>query len=202
MKKGGGCIAHARQSTWMCAVVQADFQEQMDVFRWLQNDTQYRIIWILHDHDTVEEEHFRKMPDGTEKKLEKGATKFPHYHIIVKIPSKLSSETFSKRFGSYVNFQVCGDSKEYARYLTHETFSARDKYKYSRDDVSGDMSLYHDLMVCAKDDDTCDIIERFSDMVNLCNGDKALAVKMLCATHDISAVKSIMSHAYFYEKFI
>lgn len=195
-------MAHARQSMWMCAVIQADFTEQMDVFRWLQTDNQYRCIWILHDHDLTEEEHVRKMPDGSEVTLKVGDRKYPHYHIIVKIPSKLSAETFSKRFGNYVNFQVCGDSKEYARYLTHETFSARDKYKYSRDEVCGDTALYHDLMVGAKDDDTCDIVERFADLVTLCNGDKALAVKMLCATHDISAVKSIMAHAYFYEKFV
>lgn len=195
-------MAHARQSVWMCAVVQADFPEQMDVFRWLQTDNQYRCVWILHDHDFTEEEHRRKMPDGSEVTLKVGDKKYSHYHIIVKIPSKLSAETFSKRFGNYVNFQVCGDSKEYARYLTHETFSARGKYKYSRDEVCGDMALYHDLMVSAKDDDTCEIVERFSELTNLCNGDKALAVKMLCATHDISAVKSIMSHAYFYEKFV
>ena len=142
------------------------------------------------------------MPDGTEVVMREGDRKYPHYHMIIKIPSKLSAETFSKRFGNYVNFLVCGDSKEYARYLTHETFTSRDKYKYSRNDVSGDIALYHDLMVSAKDDDTCDIIDRFSDLVNFCNGDKVLAVKMLCATHDITAVKSIMSHAYFYEKFV
>lgn len=195
-------MSHARQSTWMCAVVQADFREQMDVFRWLQNDNQYRVIWILHDHDLAEEDHIRKMPDGSEITLRKGERKFPHYHLIIKIPSKLSADTFSKRFGNYVNFQICGDSKEYARYLTHETYSARDKYKYSRDNVSGDLAMYRDLMVGAKDDDTCDIIERFAELVNLCNGDKALAVKMLCTLHDATAIRSIMSHAYFYEKFI
>ena len=142
------------------------------------------------------------MPDGSEVVLKVGDRKYPHYHIIIKIPSKLSAETFSKRFGNYVNFQVCGDSKEYARYLTHETFSARDKYKYAREDICGDIALYHDLMVGAKDDDSCDIVERFAELTNLCNGDKALAVKMLCATHDISAIKSIMAHAYFYEKFV
>lgn len=195
-------MAHAEQSVWMCAIIQADFPEQMEVFRWLQTDNQYRCIWILHDHDLTEEEHARTMPDGSEVTLKVGDKKYPHYHMIIKIPSKLSAKTFSKRFGNYVNFQICGDSKEYAHYLTHETFSARDKYKYDRGDVCGDMALYHDLMVGAKDDDTCDIVERFAELSTLCNGDKALAVKMLCATHDISAVKSIMAHAYFYEKFV
>lgn len=195
-------MAHVRQSVWMAAVIQADFTEQMDVFRWLQTDNQYRCIWILHNHDLTEKEHTRKMPDGSEVTLKDGDPEFPHYHVIIKIPSKLSAETFSKRFGSYVNFQICGDPRESARYFTHETFSARGKYKYAREDVCGDMALYHDLMVSAKDDDTCDIVERFAELTNLCNGDKALAVKMLCATHDISAVRSIMAHSYFYDKFV
>ena len=194
-------MAHARQSVWMCAVVQSDFTEQMDVFRWLCNDNQYRVIYILHDRDTVEEEHTRTMPDGTEMQMKVGDLKIPHYHLIVRIPSKLSAETFSKRFGNYVNFQVCGDSKEYARYLTHETFSARDKYKYSREQVSGDIALYRDLMVSAVDNDPCAIIERVSELTTACNGDKALMLKMLCSVHDVEAVKSIMAHAYFYEKF-
>ena len=195
-------MAHSAQSVWMCAVFQSDFSDQMDVFRWLQSDEQYRCIWILHDHDLVEEEHIRKMPDGSEASLKVGDLKFSHYHMIIKIPSKLSASTFSKRFGNYINFQVCGDPREYARYLTHETFSARDKYKYDRGDVCGDKALYHDLMASAKDDDACEIVERFANLTNICNGDKSLAVKTLCATHDISAVKSIMAHSYFYEKFI
>lgn len=195
-------MSHGRQSVWMCAVVQSDFPNQMDVFRWLLQDNQYRVIYILHDRDTVEEEHTRKMPDDTERLMKVGDLKIPHYHIIVRIPSKLTAETFSKRFGSYVNFQICGDSKEYARYLTHETFSARDKYKYSRELVKGDMSMYHDLMTGARDDDTCDVIARFSDAVAMCNGDKSLAIQYLCGKHDITAVKSVMSHAYFYEKFV
>lgn len=195
-------MAHVRQSVWMAAVIQADFSEQMDVFRWLQTDSQYRCIWILHNHDVTEKAHTRKMPDGSEVTLNVGDPEYPHYHVIIRIPSKLSAETFSKRFGSYVNFQICGDPKESAHYFTHETFLARDKYKYAREDVCGDMALYHDLMVSAKDDDTCDIVQRFSELTNLCNGDKALAVKMLCANHDISAVRSIMAHSYFYEKFV
>lgn len=195
-------MSHGRQSVWMCAVIQSDFPNQMDVFRWLLQDDQYRVIYILHDRDAVEEEHTRKMPDDTERLMKVGDLKIPHYHLIVRIPSKLTAETFSKRFGSYVNFQICGDSKEYARYLTHETFSARDKYKYSRELVKGDMSMYHDLMTGAKDDDICDVISRFSDAVAMCNGDKSLAIQYLCGMHDIIAVKSVMSHAYFYEKFV
>lgn len=195
-------MGHSRQSVWMCAVIQSDFPNQMDVFRWLCKDDQYRVIYILHDRDIVEEEHVRKMPDDTEKTMKVGDLKIPHYHLIIKIPSKLTAETFSKRFGNYVNFQICGDSKEYAHYLTHETFSARDKHQYMRNQVKGDLSLYHDLMTGAKDDDTCEVIARFSQAVSLCDGDKAFAIQYLCGQHDITAVRSVMSHAYFYEKFV
>ena len=58
-------MSHGRQSVWMCAVIQSDFPNQMDVFRWLLQDNQYRVIYILHDRDIVEEEHTRKMPDDT-----------------------------------------------------------------------------------------------------------------------------------------
>ena len=60
---------HVRQSIWFTCRVTEGFTDQMKVFRWLQHDEQYRVIWILHDKDVYTAEDAAKgkqytTPDG------------------------------------------------------------------------------------------------------------------------------------------
>lgn len=151
------------------AVVQCDYGDQMDVFRWILNDTSYACIWIQHDKDKYTPEDIaeraadgadyiiRKNGDGSESQFKSGDIKPAHIHMIVRVRKKMRASTLSKRFCGQVHFEATaqkyGDTFEACRYLTHESFRARSKYQYPRECVqfSGSSfcdsrSYYNDLM--------------------------------------------------------
>ena len=100
------------------AVVQCDYSSQMDVFRWLLNDSSYACIWIQHDKDTFTAEDIseraqkgvdyitRKNGDGTESQYKAGDVKPAHIHLIVRVRKKMRASTLSKRFCSQVHFEA------------------------------------------------------------------------------------------------
>lgn len=143
-------------SCWFLAVVQADYPSQMDVLRWIEQDATYTLIYILHDRDTYTEteieEHAekdekglslhyitRKNGDGTMSQYRAGDVKPAHYHALIGVSHKMRASTLYKRFCNQLFFAIpqkeFGDRVEACRYLTHESFRARDKYKYPRSDV-------------------------------------------------------------------
>lgn len=195
-----GGVSVAKQSVWMCAVIQCDFSSQMDVFRWIMQDKQYRACYIIHGRDIVEEERVRVLSDGSETLLLKGSLKPEHIHMIIRIPKKLTADTFSKRFGCYVNFQLCADPSEYARYLTHNTFDSQDKARYSPAEVDGDMTLYSELTQISQSDDIASHVSRFFHFAEMC-GDFSTTVHQISDAGDVDLLRSIMSHAYFYKAF-
>lgn len=163
--------------TFAC-VAQADNAGQMSVIRWLLQDVQYRVVGILHDKDKDTN---------------------PHVHLIIRTPQKLTADTMVKRFGGYVHFEIVHDPYEAARYLTHETFMSQDKHRYDRSEVFGDMEYYADLMK-----DAAEVInnsEVWAQLLAECNGNIQDAFALACARNQTALVKSIMSHAYFYEKY-
>lgn len=192
-----------RQATHFGVVVQLDEPHQMEVLRWLKNDSTYRIIWILHDRDFHD--------DGTRKA--------PHIHGIVKAPRKMQGKTMLKRFGGYLYFKALGDPAEYARYLTHSTFASRGKTRYDSNEIQGDLALYNELVRMQEAtpieaverwigykkafvasgglDELPSQLERREIEKELDKGALALALD----AGDIQLVKSIMSHSYFYKSF-
>ena len=151
------------------AVAQCDYSAQMDVFRWLLNDSSYAIIWIEHDKDTFTADDIaersaegvdyvtRKNGDGSESQFRAGDIKPAHIHMIIRVRKKMRASTLSRRFCNQLHFestaQKYGDTFEACRYLTHESFRARAKFQYPRDCVqfSGasfcdSRSYYADLM--------------------------------------------------------
>lgn len=195
---------HVRQSVWMCARFALWSDTQLEVFRWLVSDAQYRCVYILHDRDTADSEDVGKeyhMDADIVKTYALGDPKPPHYHMIIRIPKKLSAETFSKRFGKYVNFQICGDPSDYAFYLTHQTFASKHKYQYNESDVCGDVAMYKDLIKTNFGDDVCATILQFTDAVRRANGDQQKAVALLCREGNAHVLRSVMSHGYFYANF-
>lgn len=198
-------MSHALQSVWMRCIVQCDFSDQMEVFRWLVSDPTYQVCYILHDRDTIdteEEEHERVMPDGTTKEMKVGMKKFPHYHMIVRLPKKLTADTFSKRFGNYVHFQVCSDPADYCRYFMHHTFTSRNKVQYSRSEIKGDADMIADLLKSIKSTDIIQCVRRFAEVSMICGGDAKKIVDTLCAESDSDTLKNVVSHPYFYDRFL
>lgn len=192
-------------SVHMQAIIQADYHDQMEVFRWLQHDTQYRVYWILHDRDICVEDYERKSGQtGEIQKIKKGDMIPPHYHLYIRLSKKLAAKTLSKRFGNYVHFMICKDPYEWTRYLTHETFQAHKDGKtvYKRSEVRGDTSLYWEYMREASGVDTIDCCTRFLDAVQRCDGDEREAVISLIASRDVDVIRSMMSHSYFYSRFL
>lgn len=191
------------QRTHFAAVFQLDEPQQMEVFRWLQSDDTYRVIWILHDRDYDDE--------GNRKK--------PHYHMIVKTPRKMQASTMFKRFGGYVYFEALGDPSEYARYLTHSTFESRNKTRYDAGKICGDIQMYNELRH-AQEATPIEAVERWLGYKrSAVNGgfldelpaqmerndiereiDKS-ALRLALDAGDLQLVKSIMSHSYFYKTF-
>ena len=188
------------RSRWMCCIIQVDFPQQMEVFRWICNDDSYRIIWIRHDRDLCEEDRVRVDADGKEVQLYKGQPKPDHIHCIIKLPNKsgLTAETFSKRFGNYVHFQICADPEEYAKYFTHDTFDSCNKAHYESMSVCGDRALYYELLKHRHCDDLCSMVSHFSSIVGNC-GDYRSAIEQVCSAGDADLLRSVMSHAYFYK---
>lgn len=181
---------------WFRAVVQADESGQMDVLRWLANDACYEVCYILHDKDVKQADD--EDEDET-KGLEVGQAVKPHYHMIVRVPKKISAQTMTKRFGGYVHFQRCSDPFDYARYLTHEVFRARNKHRYSRDAVLGDLSFYAELLSESAQVTSC--CNEWYEALKENDNDTKKAFAAVCRTGNTALIKSIMSHSYFYERF-
>lgn len=192
------------QFVWFVARVSADDAHQMQVFRYLHEAPQYRCISILHDRDIANSEdvgkHYTKS-DGTKAVYALGDPKPPHYHMIIKVQRKITVRGMQGRFGGYVMPQKCGDPVESAYYLTHETFMSKDKYKYSRNKIEGDLNMYNDLIKAAKTEDFANNIRAYRDALDSCSGSKVGAIEYLLKMGDVQTVKNIMSHAYFYKTF-
>lgn len=184
---------------WFAAIFQRDFFNQMEVYRWIvSHPAEYRQVNILHDRDTCSDDRVRILEDGTEQQFHLGDLKPAHYHMILRVPQRVTAKNLSGRFGNYVNFQECNDVTQYALYLTHETFDSQAKYRYSRESIMGDKSLYYDA-VDAPVVPVTDIIQRFLWYQDR-YGEGALAAAVDAG--DEKLVSSVLSHAYFYKHFL
>lgn len=199
------------------AVIQADFPEQMDVLRWLQKDPFYTVIAALHDSDKYTDEDIpedengqrvrvRDNADGTKSEFRVGDVKPAHYHLIVKTSSKIRANSLAKRFCGAVHFEALHDAQEYARYLTHSTFAAREKTQYDAEQAirphtpAAGWRLYCDLMQTQESSDIITVIEDWCTLTQSMS--KRDAVMQMAAMRRTEGLKSIMSHAYFYDKIL
>lgn len=205
------------------AVVQCDSPEQMEVYRYIMQDSQYIVVAALHDKDTYTAEeiqehsgndsgvYVRKNPDGTESEFRAGDCKPAHIHMLIQTRAKIRSVSLSKRFSSQVHFQSCSDRWEYARYLLHRTYTARDKYQYKEsalvfsESSTVDSAAWYKELICAEDDI---LISTLGDCIvsaqdSECRGlSRREMIAELVQRGDVDALKSIMSHSHFYDKFI
>lgn len=205
-----------RSPAYKCFVaeIRADYHDKMEVLRWLIEDDFFRVVYILHDKDTFDNDDkdengkiLRSMPDTDEKReYEVGDIKPAHYHMMIFVPKKCTESTMTKRFGGYVHFDGCSDPFAYARYLTHETFDSRHKTLYPRSFVQGDVEKYNELL--GRDNDVCVTARRWLQYRQDAIQDGAApdrvdaeAAKRAIIAGDSALVASVMSHAYFYSKF-
>lgn len=176
-------------------IAQADSEDQMSVARWLMCDPLYECIWILHDKDVNQDDD----KDDCQTTFDGSDRIKPHFHFIVRIPKKCSALTMTKRFGGYINFQRCTDPFDYAYYLTHEVFRARNKHRYSESEICGDMDFKKELRSkIGRDVDLCKQWQRY---LNDANGNIQLACQFAVRDGNGALIKQLKSHAYFYERF-
>lgn len=200
-------------SNKFCAVIQADYPEQMDVLRWLKSDPYYIVIVAEHSADTYADDDFkpeengvkvRKNADGTESEFRVGDAKPLHYHIMVQTASKIRAGSLSKRFCNQLHFQALNDAQEYARYLTHSTFAARNKAQYDAEKAirphttAAGWKWYADMMQTLENDDICIHVEDWLTLTAA--NDFRGAVEILAQTRRTKGLASVMAHAYFYDK--
>lgn len=207
------------QTLYFCAVVQADSPEQMDAMRWMMQDRQYFVIAALHDKDTYTAEeitekgtdgvYVRKNADGTESQYKAGDVKPAHYHLLIKTRAKMRAESLTKRFCSQVHFQTCSDRYEYARYLLHNTYSARDKYQYSADCLSfggsPDESIrWYQEMSMTENDMVLDVVQRAIVAATDESGTKSrrAMLETVLQDRDAELLRSMMAHTHFYDNFV
>lgn len=205
-----------RPPAYTCFVceIRADYHDKMEVFRWLIDDDFFRVVYILHDKDTFDDNDkdengkiLRSVPDTDEmREYQVGDIKPAHYHMMIFVPKKCTENTMTKRFGGYVHFSGCSDPFAYARYLTHETFESRHKTLYPRAFVLGDFEKYQELL--GRDKDVCVTARRWIEYREQAKKDGAApdrvdaeAAKAAIIAGDSALVASIMSHSYFYSKF-
>lgn len=187
----------AKRGIYFAFVAQLDESNQMEVVRWLQGDAHYRVCTIVHDHDTYSVDD---LPDGRAV----GDAKPAHIHGIVRVGSKITAGGMKKRFGGYLHFILLEDPAEYAEYMIHNTFRSRDKYKYSPESIMDDVSLWQELRGTCFDEDCVQTVRRVKAYLheNLRGTIQGGLVDNVLAHNDAQALRSIMSHAYFYSKFL
>lgn len=203
----GSDAGRTPSSRYFRIVVQDREPRQMDVFRWLIEDDAYETVYIRHDRDVRQTDNLGEDtsaedtdPDEKSEEVDEDGRILPHYHMIIRTKKKVTAKTMFKRFGGYVFFQLCGDPYDSARYLTHECFRARKKFKYPRSDVKGDMEFYHELL----NDGDLRAFECVSDWASLMaenEHDHKRALSSAVQSGDKRLIKSIMSHGYFYKEF-
>lgn len=184
-------------------VAQADEPGQMDVVRWLRNDCRYRVVTILHDRDIHDEESVKKKrkagtPD--EELPHVGDTKAAHFHGIVRVGSKVTAQSLSKRFGGYLHFELLHDPAEYAAYMLHATFNARDKVQYKKSELQDDVALWEEISDTEKSGmDISSVVEL---VASYRSEDGQINVDEMLRNRDTLALRALMSHSYFYATFV
>lgn len=188
---------YAERGLLFCFVAQCDISNHMDVVRWLETDPRYRVIYILHDRDIHEKDGVYKRDSG-DIPYKAGDRKRDHIHGIVKVGSKITARTLTKRFGGYLHFQLCHDPAEYAAYLTHSTFDSRDKAKYQLSELRGDRALYDQIS-----DDAQAQLDLSATVAQVCMylRTSSKPVEEMVKAGDNVALKALMSHSYFYATF-
>lgn len=217
------------------SIVQADFPRQMEVLNWLTSDTMYECIYIAHNHDIYDMEdeedrkkfvngiYTRKNGDGSESQFRFGDTKPLHYHLVTICPKKIAEKTMMGRFGNYVIFQGVHDIFENIRYLTHETFRARNKWRYQRCEVQGNLETYQHYI--AESQDEISFMKKWNDYMSaarqkcclFCNRSGTsecrawcdiqqslapkIAIQAVVDDGDLPLLRSIYAHSYLYKSF-
>lgn len=205
------------------AVVQADFTSQMDVFRWLLQDTSYLVSYILHDKDVFTAEEIaqkadggncikRTNGDGTESEFHAGDVKPAHYHVLLKVQKKMRGSSLANRFCNQLHFEGLSDAASYARYMTHSTFDARNKHQYEVQEIrfsectENQSKTMFNTLYAGFGGGVIDTVER------ICTHRAEIAasgaaepqkelVRVLCSSGDVEGLSSLMSHAYFFKEF-
>lgn len=162
----------------------------------------------------------RKNGDGSQSQYKAGDVKPAHYHLIVRVRKKMRASTLQRRFSDLVHFETTGqkfgDTFEACRYLTHECFRARDKYQYDRSEIlfSGsafcDARAYYNDLMHQDGAQTISDLRRFIDYADssIFDGvDDGLnrtqrAVRLAIQNEDLTLVRRIMSHGYFFDKML
>lgn len=187
-----------QRGVWFGFVAQADISEQMDVVRWLRNDTRYRVVTILHNKDVYEEDSTITR-DGAEVAVKKGDRKSDHFHGIVRVGSKITAQSLAKRFGSYLHFELLSDPAEYAMYMLHQTFNARDKAKYDYSELLDDVALWDEITEKEREDDVCAVVRK---VASYRTDSGEISVDDMLTASDAVALRSLMGHSYFYKTFV
>lgn len=174
-------------------VAQLDITEQMEVVRWLREDSRYRVVTIVHDRDTYAEGE--TLSEG--KTI--GDVKNAHLHGIVKVGKKLTAASLSKRFGSYLHFELLNDPAEYAHYMLHKTFNSRTKVQYDFCELLDDTQLWCDISDSEHEDDICAIV---SEVTSYKDATGSISVEQILRDRNSMVLKSLMGHSYFYATFV
>lgn len=106
-----------------------------------------------------------------------------------------------------------GDCVEACRYLTHESFRAREKYKYPRSDIryskareDESKQIYNEMMLSEGVAllDTVRTVKACKDSARADGADDSQAIRKavsaLLDSGDIAGIKAVMSRAYFFDK--
>lgn len=183
---------------WFAFVAQADISEQMDVVRWLRSDPRYRVVTIMHDRDTYDEDT-EITRDGETVTKHAGETKGAHWHGICRVGSKITASSLCKRFGGYLHFELLSDPSEYAQYMLHRTFNARDKVQYDYAALQDDIALWDELQDAQRQDDVLAVVRKVSSY----RDDRgAINVERMLEDGDAVSLRALIVHSYFYKSFV
>lgn len=173
----------SERGVYFAFVAQCDIESQMDVVRWLQNDSRYRVCTIVHNRDKDDE----------------GVKKNAHIHGILKVGKKITAVSLGKRFGGYLHFELLHDAAEYAFYMLHRTFNSQTKAPYDKSELADDVGLWCEITDSEHDDDICGIV---SNVLGYKDSSGNISISDMLKNQDALALRSVMSHSYFYNMFV
>lgn len=204
------------RTVWFAAVVQQRIKDQTRVFDWVKDHPeQFKVIWILHDKDKkpaeemTEEVDEKEDSDNEEAREDKqhfysdSGIVLPHYHLLLRVNSRITSAGLTHQFAHYVQFRRCSNPANLFQYLVHRSFKCsfdEYKHKYDMKDLQTNDSGFLQTFLDGSDRQKIDVVRRVMELLAR-TGNIRTALRSAIDEDEWAVVAEIKKNSYFYSKF-
>lgn len=130
-----------KRGNTFCFLLYPDDYRHMWVLQKLNRYPQiYRLVYILHDKDSWDEDDEKENPEHVAGTLKKA-----HYHVMCVYKTNVTASSFSIKLGG-IYCQLVSDRYAYMEYMLHDTFDSCNKWQYLPQALKGDSKLIGVMM--------------------------------------------------------